>query len=142
MRFKNPEGKLASWLELLSTYDMTIEYRAGKTRQHLNADALPRRPCLNTLCKLCSRNQNRYDFTLESTCRSGGNSEKYNSNTCTETPANHCSPSVNILHRTSTSVHCTLQEIKENQNLNVNFEESIIVTKIDFPIETVFFKLK
>lgn len=48
MRFKNPEGKLASWLELLSTYDKTIEYRAGKTRQHLNADALPRRPCLNT----------------------------------------------------------------------------------------------
>lgn len=122
MRFKNPEGQLARWLEILSTYDLTIEYRAG--RQHLNADALSRRPCSNTGCTLCSRNENRYDFTLESTCRSEGNSEKYISDTCTVTPTNHCSPSVNILPRTCTSVDCTLQEIKENLDLNVNSEES------------------
>lgn len=123
MRFKNPEEQLARWLEILSTYDLTIEYRAG--RQHLNADALSRRPCLNTGCTLCSRNENRYDFTLESTSRSEGNSEKYISDTCTVTPTNHCSPSVNILPRTCTSVDCTLQEIKENLDLNVNSEESI-----------------
>ena len=43
LRFKNPEGQLAHWLEVLSTYDMEIEHRPGK--QHQNADALSRIPC-------------------------------------------------------------------------------------------------
>jgi hypothetical protein len=41
--FKNPEGQLARWLEVLSSYDLDIEYRAGK--KHQNADGLSRRPC-------------------------------------------------------------------------------------------------
>ena len=43
LRFKNPEGQLARWLEVLSTYDMELEQRPGK--QHQNADALSRIPC-------------------------------------------------------------------------------------------------
>ncbi|KAK3102810.1 hypothetical protein FSP39_014067 [Pinctada imbricata] len=43
LRFKNPEGQLARWLEVLSTYDMDIEHRPGQ--QHRNADALSRIPC-------------------------------------------------------------------------------------------------
>ena len=43
MRFKNPDGQLARWLEVLSEYDMKIEHRPG--RQHQNADALSRLPC-------------------------------------------------------------------------------------------------
>lgn len=43
MKFKNPEGQLARWLEVLSTYDMLIEHRPGA--QHQNADALSRIPC-------------------------------------------------------------------------------------------------
>ena len=43
LRLKNPEGLLARWLEVLSTYDMEIEQRPGK--QHLNADTLSRIPC-------------------------------------------------------------------------------------------------
>ena len=40
MNFKNPEGQLARWLEILS---MKIEHRPG--RQHKNADGLSKIPC-------------------------------------------------------------------------------------------------
>lgn len=51
MNFKNPEGQLARWLEMLNTYDFTIEHRAG--RVHSNADALSRRPCPEE-CRHCT----------------------------------------------------------------------------------------
>ena len=38
LNFKDPEGQLARWLQVLSSYDMTIVQRPG--RQHRNADAL------------------------------------------------------------------------------------------------------
>lgn len=40
--FKDPQGQLARWLEVLSQYHFTIEHREGK--KHLNADALSRIP--------------------------------------------------------------------------------------------------
>ena len=40
--FKEPEGKVARWLELLAQYDYKIEHRPG--RKHQNADALSRKP--------------------------------------------------------------------------------------------------
>lgn len=43
IKFKNPEGQLAKWLEVLSLYDMLIEHRPGA--QHQTADALSRIPC-------------------------------------------------------------------------------------------------
>jgi hypothetical protein len=43
MNFKNAEGQLARWLEVLSSYNMTIKNRPGS--QHQNADALSRIPC-------------------------------------------------------------------------------------------------
>ena len=49
--FKNPEGQLARWLEVLGTYIYIIKHRAGL--RHLNADGLSRRPC-NT-CKHCEQ---------------------------------------------------------------------------------------
>ena len=42
-RFKNPEGQLARWLEVLSTYDFRIIHRPRKL--HGNADGLSRQPC-------------------------------------------------------------------------------------------------
>ncbi|XP_077869142.1 uncharacterized protein LOC144360123 [Saccoglossus kowalevskii] len=42
LRFKEPQGQLARWLEELSQYDMTVEHRPGK--KHLNTDALSRIP--------------------------------------------------------------------------------------------------
>lgn len=55
-RFKNPEGQLARWLELLSSYDFSIEFRPG--RHHLNADGLSRIPCVE--CRSCQSNEVRY----------------------------------------------------------------------------------
>ena len=43
LKFENPEGELARSLEVLSTYDLTITFRAGKT--HNNADAMSRILC-------------------------------------------------------------------------------------------------
>jgi hypothetical protein len=55
LNFKNPEGQLARWFEVLASYDFRIEHRAG--RSHNNADALSRRPCYNysTECAHCTR---------------------------------------------------------------------------------------
>ena len=43
LSFKNPEGQVARWIEILQTYNLTIENRPGS--QHRNADGLSRRPC-------------------------------------------------------------------------------------------------
>ena len=43
LNFKNPEGQLARWIEVLTTYDMDIQHRTGT--QHRNADALSRHSC-------------------------------------------------------------------------------------------------
>ena len=51
LRFKNPEGQMARWLQMLNTYNFEIIHRPG--RQHGNADGLSRRPCFP--CNYCSR---------------------------------------------------------------------------------------
>ena len=43
MAFREPEGQVARWLQVLDTYDYKVEHRAGK--QHGNADGLSRIPC-------------------------------------------------------------------------------------------------
>ena len=43
LKFKNPEGQVARWLEILSSFDMIIEHKRG--RLHSNADGLSRIPC-------------------------------------------------------------------------------------------------
>ena len=42
LRFKDPQGQIARWLEELSQYDMRVTHRPGKN--HGNADALSRKP--------------------------------------------------------------------------------------------------
>ena len=58
MRFKNCEGQIARWLEVLSAHTLTIVHRAG--RVHNNADSLSRRPCYSNDCKHCDRYERRY----------------------------------------------------------------------------------
>lgn len=53
-QFKNPEGQLARWMEVVSEYDIQIEHRPGK--KHGNADALSRREC-----KQCGRDEGTVD---------------------------------------------------------------------------------
>ena len=57
MRFKNPEGQIARWLEMLGQYTFEIEHRAGV--KHGNADGLSRRPCSEMSCNHCSRNEEK-----------------------------------------------------------------------------------
>jgi RNA:NAD 2'-phosphotransferase (TPT1/KptA family) len=42
LRFKDPQGQLARWIEELSQFDMEVKYRPGS--KHANADALSRLP--------------------------------------------------------------------------------------------------
>ena len=52
MKFKNPEGQIARWIQILQEYDFEISHRAGQ--KHGNADAMSRRPCCSG-CKHCNR---------------------------------------------------------------------------------------
>jgi transposase InsO family protein len=63
LRFKNPEGQMARWLEVLAAYDFEIIHRAG--RLHGNADGLSRRPCFP--CDYCTR-QEQKDVPVDDTC--------------------------------------------------------------------------
>ena len=46
--FKEPQGQMARWLEVLSQYNFQIVHRAGK--RHQNADALSRVPSEEDNC--------------------------------------------------------------------------------------------
>lgn len=48
MKFKEPPGQVARWIETLAEYDFVIEHRPG--RQHSNADALSRRAATDEGC--------------------------------------------------------------------------------------------
>ena len=51
MNFKNPEGQLARWIELLQQFNFTTVHRPGL--RHTNADALSRVPAYK--CKQCGQ---------------------------------------------------------------------------------------
>ncbi len=66
LKFKNAEGQLARWLEVLGTYNFTIQHRPGK--QHGNADGLSRRPC--SPCRYCNRKEtNESEYCRGESCR-------------------------------------------------------------------------
>ena len=56
-KFKEPEGQVACWLEVLSEFDYTVVHRAGK--RHTNADALSR-----GRCSQCGLEEEEEDETL------------------------------------------------------------------------------
>lgn len=55
MTFRNVQGQLARWLQKLQQYDFDVVHRAGKN--HRNADALLRRPCLLSGCRFCQKQE-------------------------------------------------------------------------------------
>ncbi|KAJ8037228.1 hypothetical protein HOLleu_17992 [Holothuria leucospilota] len=55
LRFRNPEGQIARWIETLGNYNFEIQYRPA--RVHGNADALSRRPCGE--CSKCEREESK-----------------------------------------------------------------------------------
>ena len=48
LKFKDPQGQLARWMEELSQYNMIVQHRPGT--KHGNADALSRKPDSLTPC--------------------------------------------------------------------------------------------
>ena len=52
LKFKNPEGQIARWLQKLQDYEFEISHRSGQ--KHSNADAMSRRPCHGG-CKHCEK---------------------------------------------------------------------------------------
>ncbi|PIK55024.1 hypothetical protein BSL78_06756 [Apostichopus japonicus] len=63
LNFKQPEGQIARWLEMLGTYNYEIQHRPGS--KHGNADALSRRPCVD--CRYCLRLEETELSTVEDT---------------------------------------------------------------------------
>ena len=53
LNFRCSEGQTARWLEKLQQYDFEVEHRPGA--RHVNADALSRRPCMDSGCKYCAK---------------------------------------------------------------------------------------
>lgn len=77
LNFKNPEGQMARWFEVLASYDFEIQHRAGKS--HNNADALSRRHCTEQHCSHCLRTEhkeNKEDEGLKNKQQIIGNSNK------------------------------------------------------------------
>jgi len=56
--FKEPEGQVARWLEVLQAYEFSVVHRKGIL--HSNADALSRRPCFGEDCQSCLRKEERW----------------------------------------------------------------------------------
>lgn len=63
LNFKNPEGQMARWLEILSSYDFEIIHRAGKS--HSNADSLSRHPCFSSNCKHCHKSETKESLHVD-----------------------------------------------------------------------------
>ncbi len=57
LHFRNPEGQIARWIQILQQYDFEIGHRPGP--KHGNADSLSRRPCLQEDCRNCERLESR-----------------------------------------------------------------------------------
>ena len=71
MNFKNPEGQVARWLEVLSSFSMAIEHRPG--RLHGNADGMSRKPCTVTTSNSESSQDNTKD--LDPSCMHVGSED-------------------------------------------------------------------
>ena len=72
MNFKNPEGQVARWLEVLSTFSMAIEHRPG--RLHGNADGMSRKPCTDDTVTTSHRESPQDDVKeLNPSCMHVGN---------------------------------------------------------------------
>uniref|UniRef100_A0A146MBF8 RNA-directed DNA polymerase n=1 Tax=Lygus hesperus TaxID=30085 RepID=A0A146MBF8_LYGHE len=55
--FREPDGQLARWSNIIAPYNFKVCHRPGQ--QHQNADALSRRPCADSGCRYCQRQEDK-----------------------------------------------------------------------------------
>ena len=78
--FKDLDGQLARWLEVLAQYNYEIKHRKGKL--HGNADALSRRPCVD--CKHCEKAE-QIEYSINFVQIAVENQKMENNNFCSKT---------------------------------------------------------
>lgn len=64
LRFKNPRGQVARWIERLQEYDFDVGHRPGSS--YRNANVLSRRPC-QASCTHCQRLEQKVAAVLRIT---------------------------------------------------------------------------
>ena len=68
LNFKNLEGQLGRWNEILGSYNFTLVQRSGKL--HNNADSLSRRPCHRCdFCEKIERKSTEEEVGIQCECR-------------------------------------------------------------------------
>ena len=88
LNFRDIQGQMARWLQVISEYDVNIVHRAG--RSHANADSLSRRPCTEcTQCDIVEGDCPKPNTRAESNPVS-------NSDDCAQVKAVHVEPSITI----------------------------------------------
>uniref|UniRef100_A0A0A9X4Z0 RNA-directed DNA polymerase n=1 Tax=Lygus hesperus TaxID=30085 RepID=A0A0A9X4Z0_LYGHE len=55
--FRELDGQLARWMEILAPYNLKVVHRPGKV--HQNADGISRRPCAELNCRYCARQEEK-----------------------------------------------------------------------------------
>ncbi|GBL98487.1 Retrovirus-related Pol polyprotein from transposon 297 [Araneus ventricosus] len=66
LNFKEPEGQIARWIQILQEYDFEIQHCKGTS--HGNADALSRSPCRES-CKHCSNVEKKFGIETDTSVR-------------------------------------------------------------------------
>ena len=129
INFRDPEGQLARWLEVLSSYDLELVHRPGL--KHGNADSLSRRPC-----RQCGRQEGRQvshyvpdtatanpepssqEESLEASAAGAGNSEsiaEYDNQANYDSPTGEPVNTAGKVRTVRVSQTLTLAEIREAQ---------------------------
>ncbi|GBM89606.1 Retrovirus-related Pol polyprotein from transposon 297, partial [Araneus ventricosus] len=62
LKFREPEGQIARWIQRLQEYVFEIQHRKGTS--HGNADALSRRPCKES-CKHCTNAEKKFGMETD-----------------------------------------------------------------------------
>ena len=122
LHFKNPEGQMARWFEVLAAYDFEIVHRAG--RNHNNADALSRRPCLSDMCSHCERIEKKEE-PCESSLNTKYLSEVSEEKMCSHAVNEHNSEKVEVM-KTTKICNTTSQgssQMSESQTNNISMKQ-------------------
>ena len=126
LNFKDPEGQLARWMEVLSTYDLQLEHRPGT--QHGNADGLSRRPC-----QQCGREE-VVDTSKEPVGSSGNQSSESGNPSPQQPPPGVPVSSLTFVENSSTSKPALPERKKETTSIGANELASLQVVAVPLKV--------